>query len=85
MPVISRFFGITIKMYLRQKEHNPPHLHAISGEYVGMFSLEDGEMFEGDLPGKSQGLVKKFIEHYREKLYRMWETQRFEVLEPLEC
>ncbi len=23
MPVIARFFGITIKMYLRQKEHNP--------------------------------------------------------------
>ena len=29
MPVISRFHGITIKMYLRQKEHNPPHIHAI--------------------------------------------------------
>jgi hypothetical protein len=26
MPVISRFHGITIKMYLRQKEHNPPHI-----------------------------------------------------------
>ena len=26
MPVIARFFGITIKMYLRQKEHNPPHI-----------------------------------------------------------
>ena len=29
MPVISRFYGIVIKMYLRQKEHNPPHIHAI--------------------------------------------------------
>ena len=32
MPVISRFYGIIIKMYFQQKEHNPPHFHAIYGE-----------------------------------------------------
>ncbi len=37
MPVISRFNGIVIKMYLRQKDHNPPHIHAICGENMGMF------------------------------------------------
>ena len=47
MPVISRFYGIVIKMYLRQKEHNPPHIHAIYGENIGMFSLATAEMFEG--------------------------------------
>ena len=80
MPVIARFYGIVIKMYLRQKEHNPPHIHAISGEYVGMFSLENGEMFEGDLPVKYQFYVKKFIEKYRTDLYIMWETQKFKKL-----
>lgn len=84
MPVISRFYGIAIKMYLRQKEHNPPHIHAIYGEYIGMFSLADGEMFEGDIPTKGQQMVKEFIEHYRERLIEMWETQKFEVLPPIE-
>ncbi len=84
MPVISRFYGIVIKMYLRQKEHNPPHIHAIYGECVGMFSLQNGEMFEGDIPVKGQNLVKAFIEQYREKLLIMWETQQFEVLPPIE-
>ena len=28
MPTISVFYGITIMMYLRNKEHNPPHIHA---------------------------------------------------------
>ena len=84
MPVISRFYGIVIKMYLRKKEHNPPHLHAIYGEYMGMFSLENGEMFEGDMPSKGQILVKEFIEHYQEKLIMMWNTQQFEVLPPVE-
>ena len=50
MPVISRFYGIVIKMYLRKKEHNPPHIHAIYGEYIGMFVISNGEMFEGDMP-----------------------------------
>lgn len=84
MPVIGRFYGIVIKMYLRQKEHNPPHIHAIYGECVGMFSLEDGEMFEGDIPNRGQELVKNFILHYRERLLEMWEKQNYELLPPIE-
>ena len=84
VPVIARFYGITLKIYLRQKEHNPPHIHAIYGDYVGMFSLIDTEMFEGDMPGKIQQMIKNFIEYYREKLLEMWETQQFELLPPIE-
>ena len=84
MPVISRFYGITIKMYLRQKEHNPPHIHAIYGEYVALFSLIDGEMFEGYIHMKGQQMVKEFVEYYRDRLLIMWETQNFEVLPPIE-
>ena len=29
MPEISRFYGIIIKMYFIDNEHNPPHIHAI--------------------------------------------------------
>ena len=84
MPVISRFYGITIKMYLRQKEHNPPHIHAIYGECIGIFSLVDGLMYEGDIPVKEQRLIKKFIEQYRIQLLEMWKTQVFKVLPPVE-
>ena len=84
MPVISRFYGIVIKMYLRQKEQNPPHLHAIYGDYVGLFSLEEGEMYEGDIPVKEQKLIKNFILHYKEQLYDMWKTQNFYLLPPIE-
>lgn len=84
MPVISRFNGIVIKMYLRQKEHNPPHIHAICGDNIGMFSLSDGEMFEGDLENKEQKLVQKFIAKYGKELLNMWETQQFMFLPPVE-
>lgn len=84
MPVISRFHGIVIKMYLRKKEHNPPHIHAICGDCVGMFSLPDGMMFEGDLENKEQKAVKRFIDTYGTELLSMWETQQFEYLNPIE-
>ena len=84
MPIISRFHGIVIKMYLRQKEHNPPHIHAIYGDYIGMFSLQDGEMFEGDILAREVKLIKSFVLTYAEELLRMWNTQQFTVLEPLE-
>lgn len=84
MPVISRFEGIVIKMYFRTKEHNPPHIHAIYGEYIGVFSLKDGEMFQGDLPIKEQRLVKEFIDFYRDRLLVMWATQKFEMLPSIE-
>ena len=29
MPVISRFYGLVIKIYFQQSEHNPPHFHAM--------------------------------------------------------
>ena len=39
MPVIARFYGLTIKMYLLGKEHNPPHIHALYGDYNGVIDL----------------------------------------------
>ena len=34
MPVLSKFYGIIIRMYFLQSEHNPPHIHAIYNEDV---------------------------------------------------
>ena len=83
MPIIARLDKIILKMYFRQKEHNPPHIHALSGDCMGMFSLIDGEMFEGDLSTKDQKRVKEFVLHYREELLQMWKTQQFKALKPL--
>lgn len=83
MPVIARFNGITIRMYLRQKEHNPPHIHATYGEHLGLFALDDGDMFEGDISFREQRMVRDFIIHYRDRLMEMWEQQSYELLPPI--
>lgn len=83
MPEISRFYGIVIKMFFKPKEHEPSHIHALYGEYVGCFALETFEMIEGDLPVKAQNLVREWMSLHQEKLLSMWETQTIGKLPPL--
>jgi hypothetical protein len=42
MPEISRFYGIVVKMFY--KEHNPPHIHALYGGYIGVINIKTLEM-----------------------------------------
>lgn len=84
MPVISRFYGLTIKMYFRQSEHNPPHIHAIYGEYIGAIDIRTGEMIEGDLPRRALKMTREWMEEHRDDLMEIWNTQEFKELPPLE-
>lgn len=45
MPVLTRFYGIVIRMYFQQSEHNPPHIHAIYGENMAAVCINDGTIF----------------------------------------
>lgn len=84
MPTICHFNGITIVMYLKYKEHNPPHIHAITQDFDAPFYIETGEIIEGYFPVKAKALVKEFILKYRKELEEMWETGKYEKLPPLE-
>ncbi len=84
MPEISRFYGITIKMFFKPKEHEPAHIHALYGEYAGLFDLQTREMTEGDLPEKARQLVAEWLDLNSEALLKMWETQTFNKLAPLD-
>ena len=82
MPVISRFYGIVIKMYFN--DHMPPHFHAIYGEAVGMFDINTVELIEGDLPVRARKLVFEWANIHRDELLRMWNSKEFKQLEGLE-
>lgn len=70
MPEISRFFGIIIKMYF--DEHNPPHFHAEFGEYRSTFSIETGQMIQGDFPPKKAALVTAWAIIHKVELEKNW-------------
>ena len=82
MPEISRFYGIIIKLFFG--DHPPPHFHAVYGEYNGLFSIEQLEMIEGDLPNRAKKMIIEWADFYQDELMEMWNTQEFRKLPPLE-
>ncbi len=84
MPVISRFYGIIIRMYFLQSEHNPPHIHAIYNDDVAAIDFMTGKVLEGHLPTKAMNMVQEWITIHRNELKTIWETQEFKNLAPLE-
>ena len=84
MPEITRFYGIIIKMFFKPKEHEPSHIHALYGEYMGEFNIKTMEMIQGDLPVKAQELVRDWMAVHRDELLEMWESQIIQKLPPLQ-
>lgn len=84
MPIIASFYGITIRMYFRQSEHNPPHVHALYGGSTAEIAIKDGEVLDGQLPPKALSMVKQWVAKNRDDLMKIWSTQEFKRLEPLE-
>ncbi len=83
MPEITRFYGIVIKMFFKPKEHEPSHIHALYGEYMGEFNVKTMEMLQGDLPGKAQELVREWLSMHQTELQEMWDSQHIRKLPPL--
>lgn len=84
MPIISRFYGIVIRMYFIQAEHNPPHVHAVYGDNTAEITINSGEILEGYLPSKALSMVREWIEINKEELLLIWNTQEFRNVNPLE-
>lgn len=84
MPVLARFYGIVIRMYFLQKEHNPPHIHAIYNEDMAAVDFVTGTVLEGYLPPKALSMVREWIAIHRKELKEIWETQEFKSITPLE-
>ncbi len=83
MPEISRFYGIVIKMFFKPREHEPSHIHALYGEYIGIFNIQTCSMINGDLPKKAQELVCEWLQQHVEELQQMWDSQEMGKLPPL--
>ena len=84
MPTLARFYGIIIRMYFLQAEHNPPHIHAIYGEDTAAFDIQTGKIIDGEFPARASEMVREWISRNQQDLLAMWETQEFKKLKPLE-
>ncbi len=72
MPEVSRFLGITIRMY--RDDHMPPHFHAIYGEYSAQIAIDRPGIIEGKLPGRVLGYVIEWAVLHQAELADCWEA-----------
>lgn len=73
MPIISRFLGIAIAILYR--DHDPPHFHAIYGEFEITVRIRDGAV-TGRFPTRARGHVLEWLQLHRAELLDAWERAR---------
>ncbi|MBI4505280.1 MAG: DUF4160 domain-containing protein [Chloroflexi bacterium] len=82
MPEISRFFGISIRMYFR--DHEPPHFHALYDPHEALIEVETLAIYRGSLPRRALALVLEWAAFHRDALRHNWTLARSgSPLEPL--
>ena len=69
MPVISRFFGITVSILYR--DHHPAHFHARYGDDEITVQISDGRV-AGKMQRRAQALVLEWWALHREELEINW-------------
>ena len=74
MPQISYFLGVIIRMFYR--DHNPPHFHAIYGNFEAIIDIEKNELISGHLPARVLGLVTEWTALNQKELMQNWERAR---------
>ena len=71
MPVISRFFGISIVINFR--EHSPPHFHARYGGKEVSIAIRDFTVLDGHPDPRVLGLVMEWAALHQAELLVDWE------------
>lgn len=74
MPTIAWFYGIAIRMYVR--DHPPPHFQAVYAEHEANVSIDTGEVIEGRLPRAAARLVKEWTLLRQQELRENWRRAR---------
>lgn len=70
MPEISSFYGIVIQMFYY--DHNPPHIHAVYGEYRVVISIKE-QIVYGKMPKRALNLIFEWMDLHKDELLKDWE------------
>lgn len=74
MPEVSRFYGISVRLYYR--DHPPNHFHAFYGEFEAIIDINSGGILKGFLPNTAVNLLTTWRLLHLEELRQDWERAR---------
>jgi hypothetical protein len=55
------------------RDYNPPHFHAVYGDYEGLIDINKKELISGKLPPRVLGLVIEWAALHQAELLENWE------------
>lgn len=77
MPEICRFYGIIIRIHIR--DHAPPHFHALYGEHEALIEINSLATLHGHFPPRASRLVLEWASMHQDEIMEAWErAQRAE-------
>ncbi len=83
MPLISRFFGISIYMYY--DDHAPPHFHAKYGSEEVLIDIQTLRVLTGKISPRVLGLVIEWASLHQNELMDNWKRgENFENMPRIE-
>ena len=86
MPIISEFYGITVRMFYN--DHAPPHFHAEYGEYELIIGISPIVIMKGKAPNRVKSMVLEWTAVHQTELSENWtrcrQAQNVEKIEPLD-
>lgn len=74
MPEVSRFFGISVRLYYN--DHEPAHFHAVYGESEALIEIDTLSSLRGELPRRALALVLEWAALHRAELRAAWTSAR---------
>jgi len=66
-----RFHNNKCRLQIRERDHNPPHVHLVGGEYDVVIDLETLQV-EGEWPKKLKDDVLSWIKQNHKNLMEEW-------------
>jgi hypothetical protein len=74
MPTISRFYGISIRLFYH--DHAPPHFHAVYGDDELIVAIMPISILHGEAPGRVRSLVLEWAALHQAELVENWNRCR---------
>ena len=68
------FFGIVIRIHF--DDHEPPHIHAIYGEFEAEIGIDGPRVLMGALPPRGLGLAMEWTTLHLDDLRAAWERAK---------
>ena len=79
MPTLLEYYGISIVMNMKEKEHEPPHIHAKYSGYQMIVDIKTLSVI-GSFPITQQQRVIEWVRNNQRLLLEIWDSQEFEKL-----